>query len=544
MRGAWLLMAVCLASACADRRQAVSPTGEEASLVASDTAFMLIADSIVPEAIAIHRGTLLVGSIAQQRVFRVAPSSGRVGKLLAWSPPLGGAVLGLEVDTTRGVLWAAVEPPAGRGSGALVALRLDDGTVAHSSPLPVAGSHLPNDLEVAPDGTIYLTDTEGGVVWSRARGSSELTVAFGRAEGLSHPNGVALSPDGGTIYIAYDEGIAVGRTNEGRLWMLPAPPGVALGGIDGLYLVGDALVGIQNAMAVPQLVRLSLSPDGKTVERATTLERGHPAHEVPTTGALLDGDLLYLANSQLDRWQAGRAIGDTVLVLRLPSETLARERSARRIVVAEDLTDPFDRPEPLPHANPLPLRPRVQGAGIMSAHDDDGGAELEVPEWVARADGKRGIIGSTLYHAPSGIRMQVIEGDTSHADHHRTDQHDGDRATGGWRDSDHDPLVHGEETFDVPHGVHVHRPKLSRDVGGFRDGAVDRNVDAVIVAGGEVDRDEGASGHAVGEAGVTEQRRERVVTALRLDHHVVGHDSVRAYRPIDGRDEGALRDRS
>lgn len=318
MRGAWLWMALCLASACTDCRQAVPPTGGEAPLVASDTAFVLIADSIVPEAIAIHRGTLLVGSIAQQRVFRAEPSSGGVGELLAWSPPLGGAVLGLEVDTTRGVLWAAVEAPAGRGSGALVALRLDDGTVAESSPLPVEGTHLPNDLEVAPDGTIYLTDTEGGVVWSRERDSSELTVAFGGAEGRSHPNGVALSPDGGTIYIAYDEGIAVGRTNEGRLRMLQAPPGVALGGIDGLYLAGYALVGIQNAIAAPRLVRLSLSRDGGTVERATTLERGHPAHEAPTTGALLDGDLLYLANSQLDRWQARRAIGDTVVVLRLP----------------------------------------------------------------------------------------------------------------------------------------------------------------------------------------------------------------------------------
>lgn len=318
MRGARLFLAVVLASACAHGREAASPSGGEGPLVASDTAFVLIADSIVPEAIAIHRGTLLVGSIAQQRVFRAEQSTGRPGTLRAWSPPLGGAVLGLEVDTARGVLWAAVEPPAGRGSGALVALRLDDGSVAESSPIPLEGMHLPNDLEVAPDGTIYLTDTDGGVVWLRAPGSSELTIAFGRAAGRTHPNGVALSPDGQTIYIAYDEGIAVGRTDDARLHMLEAPPGVALGGIDGLYLAGDALVGIQNAIGVPRLVRLSLSGDGRTVERATTLERRHPAHEAPTTGALLGEDLLYLANSQLGRWQGGRAIGDTVVVLRLP----------------------------------------------------------------------------------------------------------------------------------------------------------------------------------------------------------------------------------
>jgi hypothetical protein len=36
-----------------------------------------------------------------------------------------------------------------------------------------------------------------------------------------------------------------------------------------------------------------------------------------SSGLLLGGDLLYLANSQLNRWNVKRAIQDTVIVLRL-----------------------------------------------------------------------------------------------------------------------------------------------------------------------------------------------------------------------------------
>lgn len=317
MRSVQWVFGALLAAACAPAHAPERAIGESTRIVASDTAFVLVADSLVPEAIAQHDGILLLGSIARQRVYRAVTSPGAVGSVAPWSPLLGGAVLGMTVDTSRGALWAAVTRPAGRGSGALVALRLAGRTVARTFPLPAEGEHLPNDLALAPDGTIYLTDTDGGVVWSLAPEADSLTIAVPRAPGWTHPNGIALSPDGTMLYVAYDEGIGVARRGERRLRALRAPAGAELGGIDGLYWAGDALVGIQNERAVPQVVYLRLTRGGWEVEKLTVLERGHPAYDAPTTGLLHGGDLLYLANSQVNRWNVKQAIRDTVVVLRL-----------------------------------------------------------------------------------------------------------------------------------------------------------------------------------------------------------------------------------
>jgi sugar lactone lactonase YvrE len=293
-------------------------TGADATrIVASDTALAVLADSLVPEAIAYHHGGLLLGSVAQQRVYRVAFAGHTSGRAVPWSPRLGGPVLGLEVDSARGVLWAAVMRPAGRGSGALIALRLADGGVARMLPLRT-GKHLPNDLALAPDGTIYLTDSDAGIVWSLAPGAEELTIAVPAVDGWTYPNGVALTADGAMIYVAYSEGIAVGRTGEPRLRALRAPAGVALGDIDGLYVAGGALIGIQQTGETSQVVRIALSDEGRAARDASVLERRHPAYDAPTTGLLLGDAFYFLANSQLSRWQSGRPIEPTTIVLRLP----------------------------------------------------------------------------------------------------------------------------------------------------------------------------------------------------------------------------------
>lgn len=318
MRPALSPLVALLAGACVTARAPEAATREPAHRVVSDTALVVVADSLVPEAVAHHDGALLLGSIARQRVYRAAMSPGPVSRAVPWSPPLGGAVLGLKVDTLRGVLWAAVTPPAGHGSGALVALQLGDGTVARTVPLPSGGAHLPNDLALAADGTIYLTDTAGGVVWSLAPGAPALAVALPRVDGWSQPNGVALSPDGTRLYVAYAEGIVVAPRSATRTGPLRALGGFPLPGLDGLYVVDGSLVGIQNGGAVAQVVRASLARDGWSTGAPTVVERGHPAHEAPTTGVPIDGRLVYVANSQLNRWKAKRAIGDTTVILRLP----------------------------------------------------------------------------------------------------------------------------------------------------------------------------------------------------------------------------------
>ncbi|HEU4698382.1 MAG TPA: hypothetical protein VFS40_04340 [Gemmatimonadales bacterium] len=298
------------ASRAAPAREAAAP----APLVAGDTAYLVVADTLVPEAIARAGPRLFLGSIAQRRVY-LADATAGTSQARPWSPELGGPVLGLEVDSVRGWLWAAVMRPAGRGAGAIVALRLADGTVARRVALP-PGAHLPNDLALRADGVLFVTDTDGGGVWSLAPGDTALRLAVPAADGWREPNGIALGPDG-VLYVAYAEGIRAGVPESEPLAPLRGPATLELGGIDGLYRAADGLVGIQRVGDVDQVVHVRLARDQRTVSRVTVLERRHPAYTAPTTGLVTGDTLLYLANSQIPGWKQRAAVGDTTVVLRV-----------------------------------------------------------------------------------------------------------------------------------------------------------------------------------------------------------------------------------
>ena len=74
------------------------------------------------------------------------------------------------------------------------------------------------------------------------------------------------------------------------------PPGATnLAGIDGLYLHGGALVGIQNAVGHPRIVRLPLAADGRAATRIDVIESGSPIVDNPTTGVIIDAALVFMA---------------------------------------------------------------------------------------------------------------------------------------------------------------------------------------------------------------------------------------------------------
>ncbi len=70
-------------------------------------------------------------------------------------------------------------------------------------------------------------------------------------------------------------------------------------GFDGLYYREGALIGVDNGAGQGRVVRLHLSPTRDAVVRIEVLEAGHPSFRIPTTGAIVGDDLIYIANSQL-----------------------------------------------------------------------------------------------------------------------------------------------------------------------------------------------------------------------------------------------------
>jgi hypothetical protein len=120
-------------------------------------------------------------------------------------------------------------------------------------------------------------------------------------------NGVAYSPERGQLFVADFMGIWV-LDRQGRLvGKLQASGGGYLGGLDGLYLVGDRLIGIQNIIAPERVISVQL---GKrlAVGNPVVLASGQPALSGMTTGAVVGRRMAVL--SRRDSGAAGGAAED------------------------------------------------------------------------------------------------------------------------------------------------------------------------------------------------------------------------------------------
>lgn len=181
----------------------------------------------------------------------------------------------------------------------------------------VAGpGHNLNDLAFAPGGDIYLTDTTAAAVWHLAKDDADLTRL---PERFDHANGIALSPDGGLLYVStFPDGLTVVDLKTHVTAPIARPANLCLVAIDGLYFHHDfhqgALIAIQNAFMSPRVARFVLSADLRAIERFEVLERRNPLFDGVTTGVVAGSDFFYMANIQDDKKTGFRPI----TILKLP----------------------------------------------------------------------------------------------------------------------------------------------------------------------------------------------------------------------------------
>lgn len=273
-------------------------------------------------------GSFFLSSVRERRILRRS----KEGAVSEFVPPGGHglrAALGIAVDAPRRLLWvvsAGLPHASGlaaeqRDRSTLLAFHLDRGTVERRIDAP-AGEHLWNDLELAPDGTVYASDPSGRAIHRIALDGTVSTLVEG--QGLRSPGGLALSPGGAFLYVAdWAAGLAVVEVTTGALLWLKAPPDSTTVGVDGLRWQGRALVAIQNGVQPARVQRFELGDDGRTLARAETLERAHSGYDEPTLGVVVGPDLWYVANSQWSKFGADGALAPgaelaPTLVLRLP----------------------------------------------------------------------------------------------------------------------------------------------------------------------------------------------------------------------------------
>ena len=278
---------------------------EEAQTRTAPVAFRLKDPKLIPEGIAYDSAgkRFFIGSLAQRKII-VTDAKGDARDFSSSSDKLD-TVLGVTVDPARGHLYAVSsngfeESAKKERRNAVFRYDLKSGRLLDRFAAPEAMQL--NDLALAPDGTLYVTDSLSSTIFRKKLGETTLT-RFGAAEAVRGANGIALSADG-TLYVTLSTGIARVDTASGEPTRLPQPDSVVTGGIDGLYWHEGDLLGIQNSTNPGRVVRIALTDKGHKISGLTVLQsHHHPDFDEPTTGAVANGALHVIGNSYVGHYQ-------------------------------------------------------------------------------------------------------------------------------------------------------------------------------------------------------------------------------------------------
>ena len=252
-----------------------------------------------------RRGRLLVGAVHRGGVWRLDDE----GRLRRFSPEdaVRGGVFGMAADRERGDLWVVVSNTpydAVEGGGSQV-LRLDlaRGRLKGVYAAP-AGDHAFGDIAVAPDGTVYVSDTTSHEVFRLTPGSGSAFERVVRLGDRGSPQGIVVSDTGALLLVAdYPTGLHRIVTETGAEQLVPAPAGVNLRGLDGLTRVGNRLIAVQNGAATPRILAITMSPDWTRIASVETLADGGALSE-PTTGVIAGGGFVFVSRSQWNEFNA------------------------------------------------------------------------------------------------------------------------------------------------------------------------------------------------------------------------------------------------
>jgi hypothetical protein len=291
-------------------------------------AFSLPDPDLLTEDIAYDPAThrFFVSSVRQAKIVAVDQ---RGGAALDFVPAGRDGIWGmmaLAVDAPRGVLWAttaALPPnkgyrPADLGHTAVLRYDLATGKLQKRYDLPLPPTTRPappgsaagsvpvpdeerqrelGDMTVAANGDVFVSESTTGAVYTIRRDRDALDVLVEPGIFIS-PQTPAATPDGRRLLVAdYVRGIGIVDLATHAVTWIAHGSGVAVNGIDGLYLYGDSLLAVQNGTEPNRVIRLFLDRSLTRVLRWEALDSNSPGLGAPTHGTVVGRDFFFLANS-------------------------------------------------------------------------------------------------------------------------------------------------------------------------------------------------------------------------------------------------------
>jgi DNA-binding beta-propeller fold protein YncE len=294
-------------------KQIVAKGKESSKLTASNYAFSLKEKDLVPEGITYdpRQQKYYVSSVYKRKIVGIN-MDGTSFDFAGEAQDGLYSTLGMKVDAARNQLWVMgvmnspkpkMASASDMGKAAVFQYDLETKKLLKKYALKDTLKHLFNDLVIV-NGSVYLTDSENGAVYRIDVESGAFTL-FYKWEWMFYPNGITVSQDQQYLFVAHWAGISRIALADTQMIMLQNKPNTTLTGIDGLYSYENKLIAVQNG-AGPQsrIMLFELNKTMDAVAKSTLLESQNPLYNVPTTGVIVDDEFFFIANSQLQNFDA------------------------------------------------------------------------------------------------------------------------------------------------------------------------------------------------------------------------------------------------
>jgi SMP-30/Gluconolactonase/LRE-like region len=273
---------------------------------AQEIAFEIPEKDLIPEGIAFDslRKEFYISSIFKNKIVKTSKQSTSDFIESGKDGFMGG--VGLHVDNKRRILWACSGSIMGKNfRTGVFAYHLDKKKLLKKVLFPLdTVKRFFNDLVVAPDGSVYITDTFGHCIWNWSL-SMKAPVKLKLNQSIEYPNGITISPDGKYLFLATNKGLVSIDIVNSALSIIKMPENsVTSKGLDGIVFSKNSIVGVYNdpPNETNKIVRYFLSNDFQTIDKTKIIDINNKYFNVPTTLAIENGYLYVLANSQMDNF--------------------------------------------------------------------------------------------------------------------------------------------------------------------------------------------------------------------------------------------------
>ncbi|HTH55774.1 MAG TPA: hypothetical protein VL728_06985 [Cyclobacteriaceae bacterium] len=282
----------------------------------AEVAFRIPEKDLIPEGISYDATTrsFFVSSINRRKIVKVDEQR-KVTDFVSSGQDGIGEVLGLKI--ANGKLWACSNLPDQEPTVSMVhQYDIATGKLVKKCVLPPPKEHhLFNDMALASNGDVFISDSDFGAVY-HVNAQLETPELWKRDDRLRDINGIAILDDKELVVNASIGFFKIDLQNK-EISVLRFPGYWPLG-IDGLSVYKQTLVGIQNVIFPVSVNQYYLNASKNEIENARVLVASqvekasvlgvtpNPIELTqPTTGTVVDNWFYFVGNSQLVNYEKG-----------------------------------------------------------------------------------------------------------------------------------------------------------------------------------------------------------------------------------------------